>query len=226
MFFGENVPTSRSSAALLVDEADALLVAGSSLTVMSGLRFVRAAHRRRRHPGRHRSGAAIASQLLTAGHQVTTLTGHPERAPAGTPLTVAPLDFTDPAALARALRGARTPSTTPTGSASPAGRSTMRPPSRNSRVLFAAAARAGVQRIVHASITHPSPASPYPYFRGKARVEQDLAECGVPYAVARPAILFGGDGVLINNIAWLLRHLQGFAAGRRRELPDPRHPRR
>ena len=42
VFFGENVPrhrVQRCYAAL--DEADALLVAGSSLTVMSGLRFVR-----------------------------------------------------------------------------------------------------------------------------------------------------------------------------------------
>jgi len=27
----------------------------------------------------------------------------------------------------------------------------------------------------------------------------------VSYAIVRPAILFGGDGVLINNIAWLMR---------------------
>jgi nucleoside-diphosphate-sugar epimerase len=37
----------------------------------------------------------------------------------------------------------------------------------------------------------------------------------VPYAILRPAILFGGDGVLINNIAWLLRHLPVFAVGGR-----------
>ena len=54
------------------------------------------------------SGAAIARDLRAAGHDVKTLTGHPERAPAGTPLAVAPLDFTDPAGLARALRGAHT----------------------------------------------------------------------------------------------------------------------
>jgi NAD-dependent SIR2 family protein deacetylase len=47
VFFGENVPKSRVELCYsLVDEAEALLVAGSSLTVMSGLRFVRAAHRR------------------------------------------------------------------------------------------------------------------------------------------------------------------------------------
>ncbi len=71
----------------------------------------------------------------------------------------------------------------------------------------------GVERIVHVSITHPSISSPYGYFRGKAEAERALAEVGVPYAVLRPAILFGGDGVLLNNIAWLLRRLPVFAVG-------------
>jgi len=68
---------------------------------------------------------------------------------------------------------------------------------------------------VHISITNPSLDSPYPYFRGKAQVEQSLADTGVPCAIARPAILFGGDGVLINNIAWLLRRVPVFAVGGR-----------
>jgi NAD-dependent SIR2 family protein deacetylase len=47
VFFGENVPRERVARAYaMVDEAGALLVAGSSLTVMSGLRFVRHAHQR------------------------------------------------------------------------------------------------------------------------------------------------------------------------------------
>ncbi|HZZ52864.1 MAG TPA: NAD-dependent epimerase/dehydratase family protein, partial [Trebonia sp.] len=54
------------------------------------------------------SGAAIARELLAAGHQVRTLTGHPGRAPAGTPIDARPLDFTDPDALQRNLRGAHT----------------------------------------------------------------------------------------------------------------------
>jgi NAD-dependent SIR2 family protein deacetylase len=42
VFFGENVPKDRVERCYAaIDEADALLVAGSSLTVMSGLRFVR-----------------------------------------------------------------------------------------------------------------------------------------------------------------------------------------
>ncbi|MEU4595607.1 NAD-dependent protein deacetylase [Nocardia sp. NPDC023988] len=44
VYFGETVPAERVAAAFaLVDDAEALLVAGSSLTVMSGLRFVRRA---------------------------------------------------------------------------------------------------------------------------------------------------------------------------------------
>lgn len=47
VFFGENVPRSRVAAAEgALDEADALLVVGSSLMVWSGYRFVRAARER------------------------------------------------------------------------------------------------------------------------------------------------------------------------------------
>jgi NAD-dependent SIR2 family protein deacetylase len=44
VFFGESVPTTRVSQSMAeLDKADALLVAGSSLTVNSGMRFARAA---------------------------------------------------------------------------------------------------------------------------------------------------------------------------------------
>jgi NAD-dependent SIR2 family protein deacetylase len=47
VFFGENVPKDRVARSYaLVEEAEALVVLGSSLQVMSGLRFVRAAHKR------------------------------------------------------------------------------------------------------------------------------------------------------------------------------------
>jgi NADH dehydrogenase len=158
------------------------------------------------------SGAAIARDLRAAGHEVRTLTGHPERAPAGTPVAVRPLDFTDPAGLTESLRGVATLYNTYWVRFA-RGAIDHELAVANSGVLFRAAAQAGVRRIVHVSITHPSPDSPYPYFRGKARVEQILAESGVSCAIARPAILFGGDGVLVNNIAWLLRHLPAFAIG-------------
>jgi uncharacterized protein YbjT (DUF2867 family) len=162
------------------------------------------------------SGAAIAGELLARGHRVRTLTAHPQRAPAGTPVECHPLDFTDPAGLAASLTGTDTLYNTYWVRFG-RGQISHELAVANSRVLFNAAAQAGVRRIVHVSITHPSPNSPYPYFRGKAEVEQALADTGLSYAIARPAILFGADGVLVNNIAWLLRRLPVFALGGRGE---------
>jgi uncharacterized protein YbjT (DUF2867 family) len=160
------------------------------------------------------SGRAIAAALTDAGRRVRTLTGHPERGPQGSPLEVRPLDFDDQLGLVASLEGATTLYNTYWVRFAHA-RIDHELAVVNSRTLFQAAKRAGVQRIVHVSITNPSVDSPWPYFRGKALVERALAESEVPYAVLRPAILFGGDGVLLNNIAWLLRHLPVFAVGGR-----------
>jgi NADH dehydrogenase len=160
------------------------------------------------------SGAVIARELLTAGHQVRTLTGHPDHAPAGTEIDTRPLDFGAPDALARDMAGAHTLYST-YWIRFPHGGATHEVAVSNLKTLFRAAARAGIQRIVHVSILHADSASPYSYFRGKGEAEESLASAGVPYAIARPAIFFGGDGVLLNNIAWLLRHLPVFAIGGR-----------
>jgi uncharacterized protein YbjT (DUF2867 family) len=162
------------------------------------------------------SGAAITRQLRAAGRQVRTLTGHPDRAPAGTQVDVRPLNFADPAELTRSMRGAHTLYNTYWVRFAYGGVD-HDAAVRCSQTLFQAAEAASIQRIVHVSITHPSLDSPYPYFRGKAQVEQLLGELGVSHAIVRPAILFGGDGVLVNNIAWLLRHLPVFAVGARGE---------
>ena len=158
------------------------------------------------------SGAAIAKALISSGRSVRTVTGHPERGHGHGGIEARRLNFDDQIGLVDSLRGATTLYNT----------YWVRFAHRrvdhdlavaNSRTLFLAAKRAGVQRIVHISITNPSVESPYSYFRGKALVERALAESDVSYAVLRPAILFGGDGVLINNIAWLLRHLPVFVVG-------------
>jgi uncharacterized protein YbjT (DUF2867 family) len=44
-----------------------------------------------------------------------------------------------------------------------------------------------------------------------AEVEQLLAQVGVAYSVIRPTVVFGGQDVLVNNIAWLLRRFPVFA---------------
>ena len=81
---------------------------------------------------------------------------------------------------------------------------------KNSYVLFKSAKEAGVKRIVHISITNPSLESGLEYFMEKAMLEKKLAETGIPYSILRPAVLFGKEDILINNIAWVLRKFPVF----------------
>ncbi len=64
--------------------------------------------------------------------------------------------------------------------------------------------------MVHVSITNPSENSKLEYFRGKAQLERALIESGLSYAILRPAVLFGREDILINNIAWTLRKMPVF----------------
>lgn len=68
VYFGENVPKDRVTAAYaMVDGGAAVLVAGSSLAVMSGLRFVRHAHK-------HGQPVVIINRGDTRGDPLATLT--------------------------------------------------------------------------------------------------------------------------------------------------------
>jgi NADH dehydrogenase len=158
------------------------------------------------------SGAQIAERLLASGRDVRTLTHHPDRPhPLRASVKASQYRFDDPAALARSLEGVTTLYNT-FWVRFDHGRASFANAIEGSRMLFFAARRAGVQRIVHVSITNPSLESPLPYFRGKALVEYALAQAGVPYSIVRPTLIFGGErDVLTNNIAWILRRMPVFA---------------
>ncbi|OBI39979.1 NAD-dependent deacetylase [Mycobacterium kyorinense] len=67
VYFGENVPKGRVAQAYsLLDDADALLVAGSSLTVFSGYRFVR-------HAAARGIPIAIVNRGVTRGDDLATV---------------------------------------------------------------------------------------------------------------------------------------------------------
>jgi NADH dehydrogenase len=158
------------------------------------------------------SGSHIAQRLLDAGRQVRTLTSHADRDhPLQGNVEALAYRFDDPAALMKSLEGVSTLYNT-YWVRFDRGQTTFANAIENSRMLFFAAKRAGVERIVHVSITNPSIDSPLPYFRGKALVEYALAQSGTPYSIVRPTWLFGGQrDVLVNNIAWILRRLPVFA---------------
>ena len=157
------------------------------------------------------TGRYITRRLLAMGKRVRTLTGHPHRANEfGDRVEVAPLDFSDPAGLVESLRGAECLFNTYWVRFN-YGRTTFDEAVANGRMLFAAARDAGVRKVVHVSITNPSLDSPLPYYRGKAQLESALRQSGLRYAILRPNVIFGDEGILINNIAWLVRHFPAFA---------------
>lgn len=157
------------------------------------------------------TGKYITRRLLEAGKRVRTLTGHPGRpSPFGDRVEVVAFRFDDEPALARSLEGAAVLYNT-YWVRFPRGTVTYDASVENTKKLFQAAARAGVRRVVHVSITNASPGSPLPYFRGKGILEQALRGSGVPHAIIRPTVIFGAEDILINNIAWLLRRFPVFA---------------
>ncbi len=156
------------------------------------------------------SGKYITKKLLARGEEVITLTNHPNRPnPFNGKVKAFPLNFANEAELENNLRGVDVLVNT-YWVRFDKGSNTQPKAVENTEVLIHAAAKAGVKRIVHISITNPSADSHLPYFWGKAANEKFVMESGASYAILRPTVLFGKEDILINNIAWLLRRLPLF----------------
>ncbi len=173
------------------------------------------------HTGRTRGGSAvtgafgfsgqeITNLLLARGESVSTLTNHPKPdSPLSERVEVHPLDFENMERLAESLRGASVLYNTYWVRFPYAGLTHSKAVA-NTKNLIRAAEVAGVQRIVHLSITNPSIDSRLTYFRGKAEIEAAIRDSSLTYAILRPAVLFGGGDILINNIAYMLKHFPIF----------------
>ena len=156
------------------------------------------------------TGRYVARHLIDLGVRVRTLTRIPGREdPFGGLVRAAPLDFSAPDGLCRTMRGAGVLYNT-YWIRFGRGRNTFDQAVANSKVLFDAAAKAGVGRIVHLSVANASSDSRLPYFRGKGQVEEILMGMGIPYAIIRPTLVFGEGDLLLNNMAWALRRFPVF----------------
>jgi NADH dehydrogenase len=156
------------------------------------------------------SGKYITRKLLERGEEVITLTGHPNRPdPFNGQVKAYPLDF-DEAGMTRSLQGVDVLVNT-YWVRFDKGENTQPRAVENTRKLVNAAKAAGVKRMVHISIANPSADSHLPYYWGKAANEKAVIESGMSYAIMRPTVLVGGgEDVLINNIAFLLRRFPFF----------------
>jgi nucleoside-diphosphate-sugar epimerase len=156
------------------------------------------------------SGKYIAKRLLARGEEVITLTGHPNRPdPFNGKVKAYPLDF-DEAGMTKSLQAVEVLVNT-YWVRFDKGENTQPRAVENTRKLVNAAKAAGVKRIVHISIANPSADSHLPYYWGKAANEKAVIDSGLSYAILRPTVLVGGgEDVLINNIAFLLRRFPFF----------------
>ncbi len=156
------------------------------------------------------SGQYIARRLLANGYEVRTLTNSLHKPnPFGERVKAFPFHFDEPEKLTESLRGAKVLYNTYWVRFNHDGFG-YETAVANTLALVKAAKEAGVERIVHVSITNPALDSPLEYFSGKARLEQALMESGLSYAILRPTVLFGKEDILINNIAWMLRKFPLF----------------
>ncbi|MFM8876522.1 MAG: SDR family oxidoreductase [Anaerolineae bacterium] len=157
------------------------------------------------------SGKYIAKRLLEKGEEVITLTNHPNRPnPFNGKIKSYPLNFANESELVASLQGTDVLVNT-YWVRFDKGTNTQPKAVENTKKLVKAAVKAGVKRIVHISIANPSADSHLPYYWGKAANEKAVIDSGIPYAILRPTVLVGGgEDILINNIAFLLRHLPFF----------------
>ncbi len=156
------------------------------------------------------SGKYIAQKLLAGGREVITLTNSLHREnPFGDRIRAYPFNFDEPDLLKASLQGVKVLYNTYWVRFNHR-LFTYADAIENTKILFNAARQAGVERIVHISITNPSEESDLEYFRGKAILEKYLRETGVSHCTLRPAVLFGKEDILINNIAWALRRFPVF----------------
>ena len=156
------------------------------------------------------TGGHVAECLLEQGVSLRTLTRNPRRdSPFGDAVKALPLDFSDPDGLRRSMEGADVLYNTYRIRFA-RGWNTFEQAVDNSRLLFDAAANAGVEEIVHFSVANASSESRLPYFRGKGQVEEILKASGLSYAIIRPTLVFGEGDLLLNNMAWALRRFPVF----------------
>ena len=156
------------------------------------------------------TGGYIARRLLDEGVRVRTLTRDPGlQHPLSGRVQAAPMDFSNPEGLRRAMRGASILYNT-YWVRFERGQTTFDRAVENSRTLFEAAARVGVGRIVHISVANANTGSSLPYFRGKGQVEEMLSGLGTSHAIIRPTLVFGTGDLLLNNMAWALRRFPFF----------------
>jgi uncharacterized protein YbjT (DUF2867 family) len=153
-------------------------------------------------------GGAIAERLV-GRVEVRGLTSHPEKNRFGDQVRSFAYDFERPERMADAFRDVDVFVNSYYIRFNYGGL-TFEDAVERSRVLMALARTAGVERIVHVSVSNAREPSELPYYRNKGRIESLVVASGLDYTILRPALVVGAGDILLNNIAYFLRRLPVF----------------
>ena len=168
------------------------------------------------------TGRKVAHRLLGEGIGVRTLTRNLGREyPFGGRMRAALLDFSDPDELRCFMEGAVVPYNTYWVRFG-RGRATFDQAVQNARILFEAAARVDVGRMVRFSVANASPESRLTDFRGKGLVEEILKDTGISYDIISPTLVFGQGDLPLNNMDWRCG-VSRFPRVRKRRLQGSAH---
>ncbi|HEY7289625.1 MAG TPA: NAD(P)H-binding protein [Vicinamibacterales bacterium] len=153
-------------------------------------------------------GGAIAERLLGRA-ELRGLTNHPAKNRFAGRITNFSYDFESPDRMAAAFDGADVFVNTYYIRFN-YGPARFERAVEQSKVLVDLARSRGVRKIVHVSVSNASESSDLPYYANKARIERLVRESGLDYTILRPAIVVGAGDILVNNIAYFLRHVPVF----------------
>ncbi|MDP6556652.1 MAG: NmrA family NAD(P)-binding protein [Pirellulaceae bacterium] len=153
------------------------------------------------------TGSAVTQELLRRGWQVHTLTNR-ATPPGCESISAAPLRF-EREHIVEQLTGANLFINT-YWIRIPWQGQTFDTAVDNSKLLLSAAKDAGVERVVHVSVSNAAEGTNLGYYAGKDRVESFVRSELPNYAIVCPTLVVGPNDVLSNNIAWFLRHFPFF----------------
>jgi uncharacterized protein YbjT (DUF2867 family) len=156
-------------------------------------------------------GRRIVQRLAADGAEVRVAVRHPERAAALTgageagQVTTVHADVWDEATVAPAVQGADAVVNT-VGHYVERGKASFEAiHGQGARHVAAAAAAAGVTRLVHISGIGADPASDSPYVRARGIGERLVREAFPAVIILRPSVMFGPDDAFLNTLAALAR---------------------
>jgi uncharacterized protein YbjT (DUF2867 family) len=152
-------------------------------------------------------GGRLAPRLLEAGHQVRCLTraaGRLRDVPWAADVDVIEGDLMDPADADRALAGVQIAYYLAHSLGSADFEEKDR---RAARTFGAAAARAGVRRIVYLGGPAPGGGDVSPHLRSRAEVADIFAACGVPTVTLRAAVIIGSGSASFEMLRYLTERL-------------------